>query len=87
MPSRINRGRAQYQPEPPLTRQIFANALVRKAMEETLRRNEERLSLAADFAAAGIWEYGYASRKFWATPKALESFGFRPGEKLCLARF
>ena len=70
-----------------LVAQIFVNALVRKAMEETLRRNEERLSLAADFAAAGIWEYDYASRTFWATPKALEIFGLRPVAKISLTRF
>jgi transcriptional regulator with GAF, ATPase, and Fis domain len=70
-----------------LVAQIFANALVRKAMEETLRKNEERLSLAADFAAAGIWEYDYASKTFWGTPKALEVFGFRPADNVCLARF
>ena len=70
-----------------LVAQIFANALVRKAMEEMLRRNEERLSLAADFAAAGIWEFDYAAKTFWATPQALNIFGFRPGEQVSLAQF
>jgi formate hydrogenlyase transcriptional activator len=70
-----------------LVAQIIANALVRKAMEEALRRNEERLSLAADFAAAGIWEYDYASKTFWATSKTLEIFGFKPAEKVSLAGF
>jgi formate hydrogenlyase transcriptional activator len=70
-----------------LVAQIIANALVRKAMEETLRRNEERLSLAADFAAAGIWEYDYASRTFWVTPKTLEIFGYKSAATVSLARF
>ena len=61
-----------------LVAEIFANALMRKKSEQTLHESEERLSLAASSAGAGLWILDLSTRKFWATAKALDLFGFAP---------
>jgi len=61
-----------------LVTEIFANALDRKNSEIALRENEERLNLASSSAGAGLWILDLSTRKFWATAKALELFGFAP---------
>jgi len=50
-----------------LVAQIFANALERKRTEQKLRESEERLSLAAASAQAGIWTLEPESGQIWAT--------------------
>jgi len=57
-----------------LVAQVFSNALSRKGMEKALRSSEARLSLAADSAEAGLWEYNVETGLFWATQRALEIF-------------
>ncbi len=57
-----------------LVAQVFSNALSRKGMEKALRSSEARLSLAADSAEAGLWEYSVETGLFWATRRALEIF-------------
>ncbi|KAB2889814.1 MAG: PAS domain-containing protein [Desulfobulbaceae bacterium] len=64
-----------------LVAQMLANVLVRKKMEETLLKNEERLSLAIDSAEAGIWEYDCSEEVFWVNRRTAEIFGFPPGEQ------
>lgn len=59
-----------------LIAQIFANALARKRSDETLRQSEERLSLAAAAAGAGLWSLDLATGIFWLTAKTRELFGF-----------
>ena len=61
-----------------LVAQVFANALARKRADEALRESEERLSLAADSAEAGLWVLDYATRVFWATARTRAIFGFSP---------
>jgi two-component system, LuxR family, sensor kinase FixL len=56
--------------------EIFANALERKRADEALRLSEERLSLAAESAGAGLWILDAQKRVFWVTPKTREIFGF-----------
>src|SRR5512136_508110 len=53
-------------PEPIVKRlqliaQIFTNALARKRSDEMLRESEERLSIAADSAEAGLWSYNIST--------------------------
>ncbi len=67
--------------------QIFCNALLRKNAEVQLRESELRLSLAADSAGAGLWEYNYRTRVFWATDRARKIFGYRLDEVISLERF
>ena len=42
-----------------LVAQVFTNALARRRADEALRESEERLSLAADSAEAGLWVLDY----------------------------
>lgn len=69
-----------------LVAQIFANVLTRKTMEENLRLNQERLSLAADSAEAGLWDYDSESKSFWITDRNREIFEFKPDEPITLTR-
>ena len=63
-----------------LVAQVFANALARKRADEALRESEERLSLAADSAEAGLWTLDYSTGVFWATERARAIFGYAPDE-------
>ena len=67
--------------------QVFTNALARKRTDEALRDSEERLSLAADSADAGLWVLEYATRVFWVTPRTRSLFGFSPDETITMERF
>jgi len=51
-----------------------------------LREAEERLSLVADSAEAGLWELDYRTGVFWATERARALFGYAPDEIIDLAR-
>jgi len=79
-------------PEPLVKRlqllaQVFANALARKRADQALRESEERLSLAADSAEAGLWMLDYHTGLFWATNEARALFGFSPAEAISMERF
>ena len=58
-----------------LIAQIFTNALARRRSDEVLRQSEERLSLAAEAAGAGLWSLDLATGVFWLTVKTRELFG------------
>ena len=70
-----------------LVAQIFANALARKRADQALRESQERLSLAADSAEAGLWVLDWRTLVFWATEEARALFGFSPEEVLSMDRF
>jgi formate hydrogenlyase transcriptional activator len=69
-----------------LVAQVFTNALARKRHEQSLQESEERLSLAADSAEAGLWTLDYATGVFWATDRARAIFGYLPDEVVSLER-
>jgi len=50
--------------------ELLVSALERQAMVAGLREAEERVSLAADLAEAGLWTLDYRTGVFWATPRA-----------------
>jgi two-component system, LuxR family, sensor kinase FixL len=66
--------------------QIFINALARKRADQALRESEERLSLAADSAEAGLWVLDCRTGVFWATEKARAIFGYPPDEVISMER-
>ena len=70
-----------------LVAQVFAGALARKRADEALRESEERLSLAADSALAGLWILDHATRVFWVTARTRSIFGYSPDEIVDLERF
>jgi len=63
-----------------LVAQVFTNALARRRHELSLRESEERLSLAADSAGAGLWAQDLRTGAIWATRKARAIFGYLPDE-------
>jgi PAS domain S-box-containing protein len=69
-----------------LVAQIFANALARKEADKALRESEERLSLAADSAGAGLWSLDLASGRCWLTEKARELCGIAADEVVTFDR-
>ena len=64
--------------------EIFVTALDRKRSIQALRESEERLSLASTSAGIGLWELDMETGECWATPKALDIFGYAPGRSLTL---
>ena len=70
-----------------LVAQIFTNALARKRADQALRESEERLSLAADSAEAGLWVLDCHTQIFWATEKSRLLFGYTPEEVIDMERF
>jgi PAS domain S-box-containing protein len=70
-----------------LIAQIFANALVRRRSEEALAESEERLKLAADAAAAGLWSLKLETGLYWITDKTRDLLGLTRGEILSFDRF
>jgi PAS domain S-box-containing protein len=66
---------------------IVANALARRRWEAALRESEERLSLAADAAGAGLWTLDLATGVFWATDRGRAIFGYSPDEVITMERF
>ena len=69
-----------------LVAQVLTNAIARKRADQALRESDERLSLAADAADAGLWTFDAASGLFWATARARALFGYSPDEVISLAR-
>jgi len=70
-----------------LISQVFCNALLRKESDRILSQSEERLSLAAESAEAGLWELNFNTDQFWTTEKAMAIFGYGPGETINMERF
>jgi PAS domain S-box-containing protein len=66
--------------------QVLADAIARRRFEVVLRRSEERLSLAADYAEARPWEIDPKTEIIWTTPRTRETYGLLPGEDLTLER-
>lgn len=70
-----------------LVSQIFANAVVRKRADAALRQSEERLQLAAEAADVGMWMLDVDGKRFWATVRAREIFGYQPDTEITMERF
>ena len=70
-----------------LLTQVFAGALARQRAEKSLHDSELRLRLAAAAADAGLWTLDIASKRFWATDKAKELFGFGPTKEFDVENF
>jgi len=70
-----------------LVAQVFANALARKYAEQALHKSENRLSLAADSADAGLWELDCSTNLFWTTGRTRTIFGFGAHEVISMERF
>ena len=70
-----------------LVAQVFTNALARRHADEALREAEERVSLAADSAEAGLWTLDSDTGVFWVTNRTRAIFGFGPDESIDMARF
>lgn len=74
--------RNEHIPQLRLLGELFVNALERIKAELALRESEERLSLAASAAGAGLWIMDKNKRIVWATQKFRELFGVDPEEEL-----
>jgi len=70
-----------------LVSQVLANALDRKRKDAYLRESQERLLLAAESAAIGMWAFDVAEQRFWANERGREIFGFAGDEEITLKRF
>ena len=70
-----------------LVTQIFANAVVRKRVDSSLRESEERLKLAAEAADIGMWMLDIENQRFWATDRAREIFEYGPNTDITMERF
>lgn len=70
-----------------LVAQIITNALARKRSDQALRESEERLVLAVNAAAAGLWTLDPTTGVFWASPQARAMFGYAPDEIIDMPRF
>jgi PAS domain S-box-containing protein len=66
---------------------ILVSALERKAAFARLRDVEERLTLAAESAEAGLWALDFRTGIYWGTERALAIFGFMPNEAISIERF
>ncbi len=66
--------------------EIFVSSLERRKAEQALRDSEERLSLAASSAEAGLWVMNAETGRIWATHKTREILNFDPDESLSFER-
>jgi PAS domain S-box-containing protein len=68
---------------------IFLVAQIRRknVAEQSLRKSEERLSLAAASAEARLWELDLDSEVIWITERGREFYGLASGEELTLTQF
>ena len=55
-------------------------ALALRRKESELRGSEQKLTLAAEAASAGVWSLELATGRLWATPRALAMLGLAPGQ-------
>jgi len=63
-----------------LVAQIFTNALARKQADQALRESELRMTLAAEAANFGVWEWRVARDDVWGSDRWQQMFGFAAGE-------
>ena len=70
-----------------LLAQVFANAIARKRIEQTLIGSEMRLRLAAGAAKAGLWTLKADSGQIWATDESKALFGLESSEELTFNKF
>jgi PAS domain S-box-containing protein len=54
-------------------------ALALRRKESELRGSEQKLTLAAEAANAGVWSLELATGRLWATPRTLAMLGLAPG--------
>jgi PAS domain S-box-containing protein len=66
--------------------ELLVSALERRAMVAGLRDAQERVSLAADLAEAGLWILDCRTGVFWATERARVIFGCSPEEVVSVER-
>ena len=59
-----------------LIARIFANALARKHADQALREKDERITLAAEAAEFGVWEWRIARNEVWGSESWRQMFGF-----------
>ncbi|HEY1064618.1 MAG TPA: PAS domain-containing protein, partial [Pirellulales bacterium] len=59
---------------------LIARALNRKAAAQTLRLSEERLQLALDATADGIWDWNLETGDVYFSPQCVRMLGFEPEE-------
>lgn len=76
----------EYVPRLRLLGELFVNALERSMAEKALRESEERLSLAASAAEAGLWILDKDKGMIWATRKLWELFHLDPDENMRFER-
>jgi formate hydrogenlyase transcriptional activator len=76
----------EYIPRLRLLGELFVNAIERSRGELALRESEERLSLAASAAEAGLWIMNMDKGVVWATQKLRELLQFAPDEELHFER-
>ena len=69
-----------------LVAQVFASALARRHADEALGQSEERLSLVADAAEAGLWTLDYGTGVCWATDRAKALYRLAPDEVMTIGR-
>jgi PAS domain S-box-containing protein len=67
--------------------ELLVGTLERSALLTALRRADERVSVAAEAAAAGLWCLDLDTRTFWVTDRARAIFRFPPEEVVTLERF
>ncbi len=70
----------EYIPRLRMLGELFVNTLERSMAEQALRDSEERLSLAASAAEAGLWILDKDKGMIWATRKLWELFHLDPDE-------
>jgi len=76
----------EYVPRLRMLGELLVNALERSMAEQALRESEERLSLAASAAEAGLWILDRDKGMVWATRKLWELFHLDPDENMRFER-
>jgi PAS domain S-box-containing protein len=76
-----------YVPRLQLLGEMFVNAMERCDTERALAESEERLSMAAASAEAGLWSIYTDTGRLWGTEKLREIFRFALDEALSFERF
>jgi formate hydrogenlyase transcriptional activator len=77
----------EFIPRLQLLGEIFVGALERRKAEQALRDSEERLSLAASSAEAGLWVMNADTGRLWTIDKLREVLHFNTDEPLSFERF
>jgi len=65
-----------------LVGEVFANAILRKLADVSLRESEERIRLVTEAVGAGLWIMDVDTQKVWVSPKSREIFQFAPDEEI-----